>query len=160
MWSLPFFRHAKVAEASQSRDLVGNQAQGRYRKKGIQLNLSYKEGNKLKNLGIIIIAIIAGFIVIGNLGSILVLAITLGGLYFVFKQYLKAADRNGKIIWGIIGLIILMAAISNLPAFIGLAAMALLYYLYMNYKEEKTEKVNNEDPFKKFEKEWEELSRK
>ncbi len=114
----------------------------------------------MKNLGIIIIAIIAGFIVIGNLGSILVLAITLGGLYFVFKQYLKAADRNGKIIWGIIGLIILMVAISNLPAFIGLAAMALLYYLYMNYKEEKTEKVNNEDPFKKFEKEWEELSRK
>lgn len=122
--------------------------------------MNYKEGMKLKNIGIIIIAIIAGFIVIGNIGSILVLAITLGALYFTFKQYLKAEDKNGKIIWGIIGIIILIAAISNLPAFIGLAAMVLLYYLYKNYEEEKAEMRSKEDPFKKFEREWEELSKK
>ena len=38
----------------------------------------------MKNIGIIIIAIIAGFIVIGNIGPILVLGITVGALYFVF----------------------------------------------------------------------------
>lgn len=114
----------------------------------------------MKNIGILIIALIAGFIVIGNLGSILILAISVGALYLVSKQYLKAVTQNEKIIWGIIGLIILIAAISNLPAFIGLAAMVLLYYLYKNYKEEKKEKVSYEDPFKKFEREWEELSKK
>lgn len=160
MWFLYSFWHVKVSELSQSRDLVKNQAQGRYLKKGIQLNLNYKEGNKMKNIGILIIALIAGFIVIGNLGSILILAISVGALYLVSKQYLKAVTQNEKIIWGIIGLIILIAAISNLPAFIGLAAMVLLYYLYKNYKEEKKEKVSYEDPFKKFEREWEELSKK
>ncbi|PQD95075.1 flagellar basal body rod protein [Pradoshia eiseniae] len=113
----------------------------------------------MKNIGIIIIAIIAGFIVIGNIGPILVLGITVGALYFVFKQYVKA-DKNGKFIWGALGLIILIAAISNLSAFVGLAAMVLLYYLYKNYQEDKTEKVNRDDPFKKFEREWEELSKK
>lgn len=114
----------------------------------------------MKNIGIIIIAIIAGFIAIGNIGAILVLAITLGALYFAFKQYVKAADKNGKMIWGIIAIVILIAAISNLPAFVGLAAIVLLYYLYKHYQVEKEERVSKEDPFKKFEREWEELSRK
>ena len=48
----------------------------------------------------------------------------------------------------------------NLSAFVGLAAMVLLYYLYKNYQDDRTEKANREDPFKKFEREWEELSKK
>ena len=114
----------------------------------------------MKNIGLIIIALIAGFIVIGNLGSILILVITLGALYFIVKQYVKASDTNGKVIWGSIGLLILIAAISNLPAIIGIAALVLLYYLYENYKGEKAQKEKNEDPFNKFEREWEELKRK
>lgn len=50
-------------------------------------------------------------------------------------------------------------AISNLPALIGLAAIAALYILYKWWKDEEVTitTTKKEDPFANFEKEWSKL---
>ena len=112
----------------------------------------------MKNLGLILVMIVAGLIVIGNIGSIITLAITVTILYFAVKGFVKAETNLSKVVWGAIAVITLLASIANIPALIGLVALYVLYYLYKEHKQEK-ENVNPDDPFTNFEKEWEQLNK-
>ena len=112
----------------------------------------------MKNLGLILIVMVAGLIVVGNLGSILALAVTLTILYFAVKGFLKADTNLSKVLWGAVAGITLLASVGNIPALIGLIALYVLYYLYKEYKREK-EHVSPDNPFTNFEKEWEQLNK-
>ncbi len=112
----------------------------------------------MKNLGLILIVIVAGLIVIGNIGSIIALAITLAILYFAVKGFMKADTNLAKVVWGAIAVITLLASVGNIPALIGLVALYVLYYLYKEHKREK-DYVTSDDPFTNFEKEWEQLNK-
>ena len=112
----------------------------------------------MKNLGLILIVLVAGLIVIGNIGPIITLAITLAILYFAVKGFMKADTNLSKVVWGAIAVITLLASVGNIPALIGLVAMYVLYYLYKEHKLKK-EYVSHDDPFTNFEKEWEQLNK-
>ena len=112
----------------------------------------------MKNLGLILIVLVAGLIVIGHIGSIITLAITLAILYFAVKGFMKADTNLLKVVWGVIAVITLLASVGNIPALIGLVAMYVLYYLYKEHKQEK-DYVSPDDPFTNFEKEWEQLNK-
>lgn len=115
----------------------------------------------MKKFGLFLIGGLAALVLLSNLGSIIGLAISILILYLVFKQFLKANSTLGKIAWGILGLIILAASATNVPAILGIAAAYILYLVYKKWNETKAVevKVEDNDPFLNFEKQWSELNR-
>jgi lia operon protein LiaI len=116
----------------------------------------------MKKFGLFILGFIAAIVLLANLGPMLGLAISLGLLYLVVKQFLKAEASSGKIIWAILGFIILAITIANLPAIIGIVAAYVLYVIYKNWNSKKENEIESEsesqsDPFTHFEKQWAEL---
>lgn len=105
-------------------------------------------------------AIIAGLILLGSIGPLIGLVICLAILYFSIRQFVKANEKGSKILWGIIGTIAILAAITNAPAIIGIAAIIALYFIYKNWDKEKNTPTMDNDPFTNFEKEWNELNKK
>jgi lia operon protein LiaI len=86
------------------------------------------------------------------------LLVSLVLLYFILKMFLKAESMGKKIGLGIIGVIVLIASIHNVPAIIGVAAAYVLYLVYKKWNEKKYVAVKEEsDPFVNFEKQWNEL---
>ena len=115
----------------------------------------------MKKFGLFLIGGIAALVLLANLGPMIGLGISILLLYLVFKQFLKAGSTGGKIGWGILGLVILSAAVSNAPAILGLVAVFILYLVYKKWNEAKAVevKVEENDPFINFEKQWSELNR-
>src|SRR5690606_23257894 len=114
----------------------------------------------MKKFGLLIAGGIAAIILLSNLGPMIGLAISLAILYFVFKQFMKSESTWGKIGWGAIGFIALMASAGNIPAILGIAAAYILYLVYKNWNKTKSEKQEtSRDPFTNFEKQWSELNK-
>ena len=115
----------------------------------------------MKKFGLFLIGGIAAIILLSNLGSIVGLAISLVILYLVFKQFLKADSTLMKIGWAILGMIILTAAASNVPAILGIVAAYILYLVYKKWNDTSEVKhyEKESDPFVNFEKQWSELNR-
>ncbi|HAQ07883.1 MAG TPA: flagellar basal body rod protein [Bacillus bacterium] len=113
----------------------------------------------MKKFGLLAAGGIAAMVLITNLGPIIGLGVSLLVLYFVMKQFLKTDSTAAKIGWGIAGFIILMAAASNVPAILGIAAAYVLYLVYKNWdNKEKVQEIHEEnDPFVNFEKQWAQL---
>ncbi|PLS05774.1 lmo0954 family membrane protein [Neobacillus cucumis] len=111
----------------------------------------------MKKFGLLLAGGIAAFILLSTIGPMVGLAISLVLLYFIFRQFLKTKSLGGKIGWGIIGFIVLMASIHNLPAIIGLAAAYVLFLVYKKWNGSKFDKRKEEDPFMNFEKQWNEI---
>lgn len=112
----------------------------------------------MKKFGLIIIGFIAAIVLLANIGPLIGLAISLGLLYLVLKQFLKAEATSSKITWAILGCIILAITVANLPAIIGIVAAYVLYVIYKNWNGKKETKMESEsDPFTNFEKQWSEL---
>ena len=117
-----------------------------------------KEENKMKKFGLFIAGGIAAIILLSTIGPMVGLLVSLALLYFIYKQFLKAESTGGKIVLGIIGVIFLMASISNAPAIIGVVAAYILYLVYKNWNSSKHKVIKEEsDPFVNFEKQWNEL---
>jgi lia operon protein LiaI len=117
-----------------------------------------KEENKMKKFGLVLAGGIAAIVLLSTLGPMVGLLISLALLYFIYKQFLKAESTGGKIGLGIIGVIFLMASISNAPAIIGVVAAYILYLVYKNWNSSKRTVIKEEsDPFVNFEKQWNEL---
>ncbi|MEW9108189.1 flagellar basal body rod protein [Cytobacillus gottheilii] len=116
----------------------------------------------MKKFGLLMAGGIAALILIGNIGPMLALAISITILYFVYKQFIKANSNWEKAGWGIIGLAALLASASNIPAIIGIAAAYVLYLVYKNWNKTKQSfpKENHNDPFANFEKQWAEINKK
>jgi|SRR5690554_5900783 len=113
----------------------------------------------MKKLLILIIAIVALCIVLATSIPLIGLAIAAAITFLGMHYYVKSHSILAKVIWIIVILIGLSMAISNLPALIGLAAIAALYILYKWWKDEEVTitTTKKEDPFANFEKEWSKL---
>ena len=112
----------------------------------------------MKKFGLVLAGGIAAIILLSTLGPMVGLLISLAILYFIYKQFLKAESTGGKIALGIIGVIFLMASISNAPAIIGLVAAYILYLVYKKWNSSQLAVIKEEsDPFVNFEKQWNEI---
>ncbi|MFJ7661167.1 ABC transporter permease [Lysinibacillus sp. NPDC097162] len=81
------------------------------------------------------------------------------GMHF----YIGSKSTFAKIIWFTVGLIGVLSAVSNIPAMIGLAAIAIIYVIYKKWNgidvKIPTVEAKEEDPFTNFEKEWSNLTK-
>jgi lia operon protein LiaI len=114
----------------------------------------------MKKFGLLLAGGIAAIILLSSIIPMVGLAISLLILYYIYKQFLKTNTTGGKIALGIIGFIVLMASISNVPAIIGVVGAYVLYLVYKNWNNQKHAVVKNEsDPFINFENQWMELNK-
>ncbi|MHA6260475.1 lmo0954 family membrane protein [Sporosarcina sp. CAU 1771] len=102
---------------------------------------------------------IAAIIVLLNLGSLLALAFSTLIAYAGFHYYRKSNSSLAKVFWGLVILIGILTAISNIPAFIGIIALVAVYYVLRNWKQNKNDAIISvsDDPFNNFERQWNEL---
>ncbi|MFC4737457.1 flagellar basal body rod protein [Bacillus daqingensis] len=83
----------------------------------------------------VLLGIAAFLLAIGNLGSIILFALSAWLLWLVWKQFVNTTSTGGRIGWGIAGAIIILVMLGNLQAVIGLAALYVLYVLIRSWKE-------------------------
>ncbi|GAB2538485.1 lmo0954 family membrane protein [Gracilibacillus alcaliphilus] len=91
----------------------------------------------MKTFLIVSLAIIAGIVLLANLGPMIMLAISLVIAYFGVKHFILAETTGGKVGWAIVILIGISMSLSNIPALIGVVALVVLYYAYKKYQQEK-----------------------
>ncbi len=107
--------------------------------------------------------LIAFFVLLANLGPMVIFGLSIWLLYIVFKQFMKSDSTAGKIGWVIVGLLVLSITLSNIYALIGVAAIYALYLIYKSWKGTDDSSViyekKSDDPFTNFEKEWADLNR-
>ncbi|MDQ0245175.1 lia operon protein LiaI [Bacillus fengqiuensis] len=113
----------------------------------------------MKKFGLLLMGGIAAVVLFANLAPMIALAIGLAVLYFTAKQFLKAETTFRKVLWAGIGIIALMASVSNVPAILGFVAAYVLYVIYKKWNENKELVKEESDPFVNFEKQWAELKR-
>lgn len=118
----------------------------------------------MKSFLMFVLAIIAVFVFLANLGPLILFGISIFLLYVIYKQFIKAESTASKVVWIILGLLVLSMTVSNVFALIGVVA---LYFLYVMFRGDKGEKPSassqetgrNSDPFTNFEREWAELNK-
>ncbi|WP_175073404.1 flagellar basal body rod protein [Terribacillus sp. AE2B 122] len=91
----------------------------------------------MKKVLLIIGAVIAVAVLLANLGSLFVLAISVAIGYYGLRRFILTDSVGAKIGWGVVIGIGVCISLSNLPALIGLVALAVLYYLYRAWKKDK-----------------------
>ena len=102
----------------------------------------------------------AVLVILVNLVPLFVLAVTLWLSYLVFREFLKAGSTGGKIMWALVGMMLLSASISNIPSIMAIVAAIVLYFIYRSWNgQKKAASVEQRDPFSNFEKEWERLNK-
>lgn len=105
--------------------------------------------------------IIAGIVALSNLGPIIGLAVSLLVVYAGVHYYLRSISALAKFWWAFVGVIGGLAAISNVPALIGVAAIAGLWMIYRawNGQSVSVAAVKESDPFTNFEQQWNKLTK-
>ena len=94
-----------------------------------------------------------------------IIALLLSGILVALGMHFYIASQStfSKIIWFTVGMIGVLSAISNIPAMIGLAAIAIIYVIYKKWHGEdvkfSTKEAKEDDPFSNFEKEWSNLTK-
>ncbi len=112
----------------------------------------------MKKFGLLVAGGIAAIVLLNTIGPMVGLVVSLAILYFIVKQFLKTDSTGAKIGLGIVGFIVLIASIHNVPAIIGVGAAYVLYLVYKKWNGNKTTKIKEEsDPFVNFEKQWNEM---
>ncbi|WP_163100333.1 flagellar basal body rod protein [Peribacillus alkalitolerans] len=106
----------------------------------------------MKKLGLLLVGGISAIVLLANFGPIVGLVISLAIAYYALKGFLKKESTMKKILWATVGIIMLIAAISNVPSIIGLVAAYALYVVYKKWS--KPDMIGKNDPFTNFEKEW------
>ncbi|MTD30940.1 ABC transporter permease [Planomicrobium sp. YIM 101495] len=109
------------------------------------------------------LGIIAGFIAISSLPSLISLAITALVIYASFHFYTRTDSTFLKVVWAIVGIGGAISAVSNIPALFGLAAVYLLWIIYRDWNKDSSKKVDlvkkTDDPFANFENEWDSITK-
>lgn len=117
----------------------------------------------MKKFMLFIGGLVAFFILLANLGPMVIFGLSIWLLYIVFKKFTKSDSTAGKIGWIIVGLLVLSITISNIYALIGVAAAYVIYLIWKSWKEPEDDSVvhtmKTDDPFTNFEREWAELNR-
>src|SRR6188472_4005903 len=91
----------------------------------------------MKKFGLLVAGGIEAIILLATIGPMVALLVSLVLLYFIYKQYLKAESTGWKIGIGIIGVIVLLASLHNIPAIIGVGASYVIYLVYKNWNRNK-----------------------
>lgn len=116
----------------------------------------------MKKFMLFVGGLVALIILLANLGPMVFLALSVWLLYVVFKKFVKSDSTAGKVGWVIVGLIVLIVALSNIFAVIGLVAAYALYLIYSSWKKDDSDPVvhvvNDDDPFTNFERQWSEIN--
>ncbi|MGD7046042.1 flagellar basal body rod protein [Jeotgalibacillus proteolyticus] len=107
---------------------------------------------------LVVIGIVAVFIALSNLGSLIGLAISTAILYYTVKWFMKTDSLFKKILWGSIAAIAGITAVANVPAILALIALYVVYVVYKKWDDAPSGK--SYDPFASFEKQWQELKNK
>jgi lia operon protein LiaI len=113
----------------------------------------------LNKFWMITLGIIAGIIVLSNLGAMMGLAVSGLILYVGVHYFLKSTSPPAKIWWGFVGAVGVFSAISNVPALIGVAAAAGLWWIYRSWNERPVTMAKTDDPFTNFERQWDKLTK-
>lgn len=101
------------------------------------------------------LGLIALFVLIANLGPMLLLGAGVWLLYIIFKKFIKTDSALQKIGWLILGLVLISITIANIYAVIGFAAAYALYVVYKKWNQAPhVLDEPNDDPFMNFEKQW------
>jgi lia operon protein LiaI len=106
---------------------------------------------------------IAGCVALALTGPLA--ALLFSGLFVALGMHFYTSSKStfGKILWFTVGLIGVLSAVSNIPAMVGLAAIAIIYVIYKKWNNEDvkipTIEAKKEDPFTNFEKEWSNLTK-
>ena len=110
--------------------------------------LLYTAGAIAALIALVLLLPVAGLITSGLLVAV--------GLHY----YTKSESVFGKVMSIVLALAGLISALSNVPGFVGLAAIAVVYFLYKNKPGERNEALvtTDNDPFTNFEKEWSKLN--
>ncbi|WP_017471104.1 hypothetical protein [Amphibacillus jilinensis] len=88
----------------------------------------------MRTLLFIVIAGIAGLIVLSTVAPLIGLFLTLALGYYGVRRFLLTDSALGKLGWAVLVLIALSMSISNTPALVGIVAALLLYYAYRGYR--------------------------
>ncbi|PAV28639.1 flagellar basal body rod protein [Virgibacillus profundi] len=116
----------------------------------------------MKKFMLFVGGLIALFILLANLGPMILLGLSIWLLYVIFKKFVKSDSTSGKIGWVILGLIVLSITFSNIFAVIGVAAAYVLYLIFTSWKKDDSDPVvyemDDDDPFKNFERQWAEIN--
>ncbi|MCR6111511.1 flagellar basal body rod protein [Bacillus sp. A301a_S52] len=107
----------------------------------------------MKTFLLFIAAIIALGIFLVNIGPLIMFAVGAFLLYIIFKKFVKAQSTGARVMWIVLGLIVLSMTISNIFGLIGLVALYVLYQLFKKDKDPDNS-VNHDDPFTNFENQW------
>ncbi|MFD1927398.1 ABC transporter permease [Sporosarcina siberiensis] len=115
----------------------------------------------MKKFGLVLLGIIAGIVALANLGSLLALVISVAIAYAGFHYFRKSTSTFPKLFWGVVLLIGILTAISNIPAFIGIIALIGMLYVWNKWKGVKNPSViqKSKDPFVNFERQWNEITK-
>ncbi|MDN4493936.1 ABC transporter permease [Ureibacillus aquaedulcis] len=118
----------------------------------------------MKKFLIFAAGIVAAIIALSMLGPLVGFAFSALLVYLGLHYYVKSNSGFGKVFWVLLGLIGIFTAISNIPALVGLAAIALIYVLYKKWNNEevsfgKSNLMKEDDPFTNFENEWAKLTK-
>ncbi|WP_244516665.1 flagellar basal body rod protein [Alkalicoccus daliensis] len=78
-------------------------------------------------------AIVLVIVALANLGPMILFAVGAWLLYLIYKQFMKAESTAGKVVWIIIGVMVLSMTLSNITALVGVLAIYFLYVLYRSW---------------------------
>ena len=90
----------------------------------------------MKKTLLIIGAIIAGIVLLSNVGSLIFFALSFALAYYGVRKFIIAETTGMKFWWIIVILIGFSMSLSNIPALIAVGALVALYYIFKNWKEE------------------------
>ena len=117
----------------------------------------------MKKFMLFIGGLIAFFILLVNLGPMVLFGLSIWLLYIIFKKFVKSDSTAGKIGWVIVGLLVLSITLSNIYALIGVVAIYAIYLIVKSWKGTDDDPVvhtmREDDPFTNFEREWADLNR-
>lgn len=80
-------------------------------------------------------AIVLVIIALANLGPMILFAVGAWLLYVTYKQFMKAESTAAKVVWAVIGVIVLSMTLSNITALVGVLALYLVYVLYRSWND-------------------------
>ncbi|RYL88916.1 flagellar basal body rod protein [Sporolactobacillus sp. THM19-2] len=111
----------------------------------------------MKKFLLFVLGAVSLIILLTQIGPLIGLVVSLAVLWFAFRRFIRSGETGSKILWAAVGLIALCFSIGNVPAIIGIVALAGLYFVYKFWNKEKKEEAEPADPFDNFEKQWKEM---
>lgn len=113
----------------------------------------------MKRFGLFVLGAIALIVLLSQIGPMIGLLVSLAVLYFAFRKFVRADSTGSKVLWAVIGIIALCFSIGNVPAIIGIVALAALYFVYKAWHRQKDVDPEpiDDDPFDSFERQWKEM---